>query len=161
MLVNVPYVSLLKNKIGIREVLSQRILIERRKRRMTRNCKIIVIVSLLVFSVLYLSGCAANDESKYKNAQSLLGKGQYSEAAEIFDSLGSYEDSTKLSMYAKAVIAGESGDYETAFSAFRLLEDLKDSKQLLVYYQGRRYQSSADSLIESKDRYDLVRAKND
>ena len=111
--------------------------------------------------ILCLSGCAASDESKYKNAQSLLGKGQYSEAAEIFDALGSYEDSTRLSMYAKAVLAGESGDYETAFSAFRSLEDLKDSKQLLKYYEGRSYQASADSLIASENRDDLAMAKND
>ncbi len=128
---------------------------------MKRNYRIISIVFVLAVLILCISGCAASDESKYKNAQSLLGKGQYSEAAEIFDALGSYEDSTRLSMYAKAVLAGESGDYETAFSAFRSLEDLKDSKQLLTYYEGRRLQANADSLIASENRDDLVMAKND
>ena len=128
---------------------------------MKRNFRIISIVFVLAVLILCISGCAASDESKYKNAQLLLGKGQYSEAAEIFDALGSYEDSTRLSMYAKAVLAGESGDYETAFSAFRSLEDLKDSKQLLKYYEGRSYQASADSLIASENRDDLAMAKND
>ena len=66
-----------------------------------------------------------------------MSKGQYSEAARVFDELGSYEDSTKLTMYCKAADAGEKGVYNAAFSTFSLLGEYKDCK--LWNGKGKQY----------------------
>ena len=63
-----------------------------------RRIKVSVTFLILAILLLTLSGCQESDKSKYEKAQSMLSKGQYSEAAAKFDELGSYEDSSKLSM---------------------------------------------------------------
>ena len=113
-----------------------------------RHIKKIAILIVILFIALLLAGCQESDESKYKNAQSLLAKGEYTEAAKKYDELGSYAEASKLSMYCKAAAAGENGDYETAFSTFKLLEDYKDSKFMISYYQARQYESEAE--VESR-----------
>ena len=57
-----------------------------------RHIKKIAFLIVLLLFVLLLSGCQESDETKYKNAQSLLAKGEYAEAANKFDELGSYEE---------------------------------------------------------------------
>lgn len=101
---------------------------------------------LVIFAVVLVSGCQESDESKYKIAQSLMAKGQYSEAAEKFDELGSYEEATKLSMYCKAAAAGENGDFQTSLSTFELLGDYKESQMMLTYYSARREESNSASM---------------
>ena len=64
--------------------------------------KTICVAMLLSLLVLLLAGCGETDQSRYENAQSLMAKGQFAEAAAKFDKLGSYEDFAKLSMYCKA-----------------------------------------------------------
>lgn len=110
---------------------------------------------LVIFAVVLVSGCQESDESKYKNAQSLMAKGQYSEAAEKFDELGSYEEATKLSMYCKAAAAGENGDFQTALSTFELLGDYKESQMMLTYYSARREESNSASMGDYAWQYNL------
>ena len=84
-----------------------------------------------------------------------MAKGQYSEAAEKFDELGSYEEATKLSMYCKAAAAGESGDFQTALSTFELLGDYKESQMMLTYYSARREESNSASMEDYAWKYNL------
>jgi len=80
------------------------------------------------------------------NAQALMAEGKYAEAAERFEALGSYEESSMLTMYCKAAAAGERGDYDTAFSGFRGLGEYKDSRMMLDYYNARSYSQFCNCL---------------
>lgn len=122
-----------------------------------KNIRKVAIILLLVLVAIFVTGCQESDEAKYKNAQSLMAKGDYIEAAIKFDELGSYEEASKLSMYCKAAAAGESGDYETAFSTFKLLGDYKESQFMITYYQARKYESAFDSGVVN-DGSDLISA---
>ena len=76
--------------------------------------KKLILALVLLLSCFLLSACGG-PEFTYKTAQSLLSQGKYAEAAEKFESLGSYEDSTTLAIYCKACALCESGDFEVAF----------------------------------------------
>ena len=62
--------------------------------------------------------------------------GDYSGAAELFDSIANYEDSANLSMYCKANQLALQGEYDEAISAFEFFGDYKDCKYLVVYYSA-------------------------
>ena len=73
-----------------------------------------LVVLCLVLSCLLLCGCASQD---YKKAKSLLEQGDYAGAAEAFEALGDYQDSTDQlteCRYQLALTAMEQGDYEGA-----------------------------------------------
>ena len=102
--------------------------------------KKVLLLLMLILTVVFLSGCQESIATKYTNAQTLMAEGKFSEAAEKFESLGSYEESSMLAMYCKAAAAGESGDYDTALSGFRGLGEYKDSRMMLDYYYARSYE---------------------
>ena len=120
--------------------------------------KTILLVITIVGMALGLAGCSESNDSKYKNAQSLLSKEQYKAAAEIFDALGSYEDSSKMAMYCKAAAAGENGDYDAAIKSFETLADYKDCKLMAIYYSARKMQAqeTVQSLYEAYSIYDTI-----
>ena len=103
------------------------------KKRMT-------VVLLIAAILLCLPSCTT---SKYETASKLLVEDRYTEAALIFDELGNYEDSEKLTQYANAVAAGEQGDFVTCFNEFADLDDFNDSQLRLQYYTARQYESQA------------------
>ncbi|MBE5790168.1 MAG: hypothetical protein E7325_11095 [Clostridiales bacterium] len=129
-----------------------------------KHVKKIVMLLVLVLVVVLVSGCQESDKSKYEKAQSLMAKGEYTEAAEAFDGLGSYEDSSKLSMYCKAAAAGENGDYDVAFSTFELLGDYKESKFMITYYKARQNEAGVidgtwinwGKLLTAAEQYDSL-----
>ena len=118
----------------------------------------LVLVALIL---LVLSGCQESTSSKYERAQSLLAQNKFSEAAEAFSSLGSYEDAAKLTIYCKAADAGESGNYETAIRGFQSLENYKDSDMMIKYYLARQRESYGwegySSAIEAYNEIQLFR----
>ena len=61
-----------------------------------KQSKLLMIILILITALL--SSCQESEKSKYERAQSLMAKGSYIEAADAFDKLGGYEESTKLSM---------------------------------------------------------------
>jgi len=109
------------------------------------NRRIICLALMLALLACLLAGCVESDKSKYESAQSLMAREKYAEAAAKFDELGSYEEAAKLAMYCKAAAAGENGDYDTAFSTFRLLGDYKESAFMITYYEARQCESKAAS----------------
>lgn len=99
--------------------------------------RIIAIILSLVIVILFVSGCQESDKSKYEKAQLLMAKGEYTEAAEKFDELGTYEEASTMSTYCKAVIAGESGDYDTAISTLKMLGEFMDSQSKIDDYAAK------------------------
>ena len=107
-----------------------------------KRVKTLLVLAVLILMTI-LTGCQQNDDARYKDAQSLMSKGEYLKAAEKFTELGSYEDSTKYAMYCKAINAAESGQYEAAFTTFEKLGDFKDCELLIQYYSGRNTEAEA------------------
>lgn len=100
---------------------------------------------LLTIVVLLLCPLAAFADAKdtYEQAQELLAQSQYSEAAKLFDSISTYEDSSMLAMYCKACALCESGYYDMGIDSFTLLGDFKDSAMRINYYTARNLEDNA------------------
>lgn len=118
------------------------------------------LVAILALVLLLLTACGG-PEGTYKNAQDLLSKGKYTEAAEKFESLGSYEDATTLTMYCKACALCEAGNYETGIAAFKALGSFKDCVMRITYYNARAYEDYAGTdyweyMLEAKALYKTV-----
>lgn len=86
----------------------------------------------------------ANDSANaYKRAQEHLARSEYTQAAEAFTALGSYEDSSMLTMYSRACASAEAGDYDTAIAALRSMGDYKDCAMRVTYYRARQLETAA------------------
>ena len=103
-------------------------------------------ILLLMACLLVFCSCGG-PESTYKSAQNLLTQGKYSEAAEKFESISTYEDSASSAQYCKAVILAEAGDYQKTIPTFENLGNFKDCAMRAAYYKGRYY----ESLVEQGD----------
>ena len=105
----------------------------------------VVICICLLGSIATAENATAKLQELYSSAELLMATGNYSEAADIFDSLGAFSDSSQMAMYCKAVSAAEDlGFYDIAVSTFTLLDDFRDSKQMALYYTGRELQAAGD-----------------
>jgi len=100
--------------------------------------------------VLCVTTACGGPESTYNSAQNLLSQGKYSKAAQKFESLGGYEDSSTLATYCKACELCESGDFKNGISALESLGDYKDCKMRAIYYKGRSYEAMAEQLLNSE-----------
>lgn len=108
-----------------------------------RKRKTAGLVALILLLTFCFSACQESTEAKYDRAQRLLTEEKYFEASTLFDEVSTYEDSSKMSMYAKAIALAESGEFDTAFSCFRSLGDYKDCSLMITYYTGRKNESQA------------------
>lgn len=93
---------------------------------------------VLLLACLLLTACGG-PEATYKKAQELLSQGKYAEAAEKFESIGSFEDASTLTIYCKACALCEAGNFETGISALEKLGDYKDSPMRITYYTARSW----------------------
>lgn len=107
-----------------------------------------ICLLLFVFMCLVILSACSGPESTYKQAQNLLAKGQYTEAAEKFESIGSYEDATTLTMYCKACALCESGSFEAGIQALEKLGDYKDCAMRITYYTARSWDDSSVGTTE-------------
>lgn len=107
---------------------------------MKKRMKTALAAVLLAAMMLMMTACGNSQEKTYEKATKLLNDGKYAEAAEKFESLGSYEDASQMTMYAKAINEAENGNFEVAFKAFAALGDYKDCAQLQAYYVAREYE---------------------
>lgn len=126
-----------------------------------RKLKTSGLIALMVFCVLCLSACQESTEAKYDRARKLLTEEKYFEASILFDDISSYEDSSKVSTYAKAIAVAENGDYDAAVSNFIVLGDFKDSSMMVTYYTGRKYERQADATnwslwVTAAEYYDMA-----
>lgn len=93
------------------------------------------ICVLLAVLLLLLTGCDSQD---YEQAQALYQAGDYAAAAEVFEALGDYEDSSQMAMACKYALAQEqyeAGEYTAASREFALLGDYEDSPQMVTACQ--------------------------
>ena len=89
------------------------------------------ICMLLVMAALLLAGCDSQD---YQQAQALYQAGDYAAAAQAFDALGDYRDSSELASachYAAAKALFDAGEYTEASREFTLLGDYEDSAEMV------------------------------
>ena len=106
--------------------------------------KRILAMLMLIAIAFTLTACGDSQEKAYKSASKMLDEGKYAEAAEKFEKLGSYEDASQMTMYAKALNEAESGNYDTALKAFTSLGTFKDCPQLIPYYTARQLESEGE-----------------
>ncbi|MBO7372895.1 MAG: phosphodiester glycosidase family protein [Oscillospiraceae bacterium] len=111
----------------------------------------IFILLLVLAALLTLTGCASAAEKDYLAAGKLLEQGEFEKAAEKFQTLGSYEDASRLLMLSRAALAAENGDYETARRAFSALGEFRDVPEMLRYYEGREAEAAGRSSLGSED----------
>ena len=94
------------------------------------------LILLASFMMVFLSACGGSSVSKtYEKAQEALVNGNYENAAELFESINSSEDSSKLALYSKALLYGEQENYDKAIETLVFLGDFKDSAQLKYFYE--------------------------
>ena len=98
---------------------------------------------MIICTLTVLLTACGGPETTYKRAQELLSKGKFVEAAEKFESIGSYEDASTLTMYSKACALCEEGQYDAGLAAFAMLGDFKDSAYRIIYYQALSMEKSA------------------
>ncbi len=120
-----------------------------------------IIIILLMMVLFCLSACQESNESKYNRANKLMTEGKYEESVKLFDEISTYEDSSKMAIYGKAIAAAESGDYKKAFSSFNALGDFKDCSMMITYYTARQYESQATDTnwtprLQAAETYDTV-----
>lgn len=101
-----------------------------------------ITIILAFVMALILTACGNSQGKNYETAIGLLNNGEYKEAAEKFESLGSYEDASKMAMYAKAIGEAEVGNYKDANKMLSSLGEFKDCPQLISYYEGREFESN-------------------
>ena len=87
-----------------------------------------VTLFVLIGLVLLITSCKSDD---YKHAEELFNNAEYSEALEIYTSLGDYEDSQEkaiLCKYKTAETLYENQQYDEAIILYQELGDYEDSK---------------------------------
>ena len=119
------------------------------------------VLCILLVIALAVSGIAATKPAKvYEDAQEKMAAGEYEKAAELFESISSYEDSSKQAMYCKALAYGEKGDYDNAIKALGFLGDYKDSTYLIVYYgickQAFANNATIGDVLSAADQFDAI-----
>ena len=78
-----------------------------------------ILAVLMLFAMAFtFTACGNSQEKAYKSASKNLDEGKYAEAAAQFEKLGSYEDASQMTMYAKALNEAESGHFDTALKTF-------------------------------------------
>ncbi|MCR5262758.1 MAG: hypothetical protein K6D94_02715 [Clostridiales bacterium] len=114
-----------------------------------------IISALMILAITALYGCKSSD---YKTATGLMSEGQYSEALELFNTLGDYKDVSDLITecenelaYAAAVELFSKGDYENAYDAFTALASFRDSSSKAAEAKRELDYADAVELMENGD----------
>ena len=126
--------------------------------------KKVIGLFLVLIILLSLSGCGGSSVSKtYNTAQKELAKGEYEKAAELFESINTYEDSSKLAVYSKALAYGNHEDYAKAKQTLEFLGEFKDSQQLIQYYSICELAQSGviGNLFSAAEQFDAISAYRD
>ena len=128
---------------------------------MKKSMRWLAFVLALLFALSPVSALQESMDAKYNHAHELLAEGKYEEAIRAFDEISYYSDSSKMAMYARAIAAAEGGDYTLAKETFTLLGDYKDCPYMIIYYNGRHYESQASGSnwkfwLSAADNYDTL-----
>ena len=120
-----------------------------------------LVIALLLVLALCLTACQESSESKYSRANKLLAEAKYDEAVKLFEEISTYEDSSKMTMYGKAIAAAEKGEYKVAISSFQALGDYKDCPMMITYYTARQFEDQATDVnwtprVMAAETYDTI-----
>lgn len=148
---------------------------EEQKKNTKKFVSRIWILLLIVVAIIY--GLILRPSLQYNKALSLMQKGNYKEARNLFESLKSYktseqelekcDDALTQMKYENAVTLFESGDIETAMSEFNELEDYSDSEDYYtnceMYYinQANEFETVTFGKFEGEDIKWIVLKKTD
>ena len=113
--------------------------------------KLVCALLMLAAIVLTLGAYGDSQEQDYKEAGKLLDDGKYAEAAEEFKALGSYEDSSQMTLYAQARQAEEEGDYKTATNLYSTIPQVLDSQARCDDISLHMYGFTWDSFSGNED----------
>ena len=119
---------------------------------------------LLLMIMISLAACGGSTTARtYDKAQEALTKGEFEKAAELFDNINSYEDSSKMAMYSKALLYGEQKNYKRAIETLTFLGDFKDSNQLITYFGICQLSESrlAADVLSAARQFDTISAFRD
>lgn len=104
-----------------------------------------LLALFLTLSALCCTACAATNEDYYQQAQRFLGAGDYESAAQLFDQLGGYRDSTEYALYAAGLHALQNGDRELCRRSLMQVDPFLNSSRYLTWLQAEDL-SAADDL---------------
>lgn len=80
----------------------------------------------------------ATVQAEYEKAEQFYVEDKLEESEQLLENLTAreYQDSQKYLAYVRAAIAQKNKDYNTAIKILKGLQDYKDSKNLLIYYEA-------------------------
>ncbi|MBQ9038540.1 MAG: TIR domain-containing protein [Clostridia bacterium] len=107
--------------------------LEAAKKRKNTIIVIALIALAIVVGVLYIKVIKPN--STYNTAMKAMNEGNYDEATQLFDSLGTYKDAStqaQESQYQKGNLQMANGDYDGASTTFDSIIDYRDSSELFA-----------------------------
>lgn len=123
----------------------------RKLKKPVKNAAGITAVCLMA-AVVTFSTIVPN--AQYNQAAELMNKENYTEAASIFEKLGTFRDSEELAeecrqgtIYITAVSYMNSGDYEKANTAFESISAFRDSAELKDYCNMKIQENRYDDLV--------------
>ena len=93
-------------------------------------------ILLTLMLALSLTGCAADNQHYYEQAQLYLGAGDYAGAESLFSQLGEYAESANYALYCAALSALNNGETELARRNFELVLPFKSSDRYLTYIEA-------------------------
>ena len=145
-----------QDEVRLQEIKDQRQLKGRKKNRLVMWLMNIGVVMIIVVPTL-IWNAIINPIRDYREAESLMAKGRYEDAIDIFADLDGFKDSEDRiaeceagileTKYNNAVDAMNNGRFSSAQSGFELLNDYKDSAELAVEC---RYQNAC-VLLEKRN----------
>lgn len=131
---------------------------------MKRGLICILIVFAIMLTLSPTTVLAASKAAKtYDKAQDALIDGEYQKAAELFESISSYEDAAQYALYAKALWYGADEKYDDALKTLAFLGDFKDSFQLINYYTICKLSTSTtiNDVLDAAEQFDAISAYRD
>lgn len=145
-------------------------LVRKNRVRMIKLFSIIVLIVAILSGILYFVVIPFFEqkeiEATYEEAEILYSDGKYKEAAELYESLGSYEDAEMKAeevTYQYGVTLIEKEDYSSAIEEFESILDYKDSQQYYDYALamtfGNEVAATEKLMSENLMNFDLAQAK--
>ncbi|MBR6353877.1 MAG: hypothetical protein IKS25_07090 [Oscillospiraceae bacterium] len=124
----------------------------------------LVLIPVLLIGALMLAVyiVSSKRDARYRSADELFSAGSYSEAAELYEALGSYRDAAskaeaareaaaRVSSYSRAGKLLENGRYDDAYDAYLSLGNYQDAARLAL---EARYRKALELIEKGPEAYD-------
>ena len=101
-------------------------------------------LSVLLMCLLLLTGCTQTRPKTYDEAVDLFAAGQYAEAAEAFERLGSRAAAPTYAAYSRGLVLYEQGQYAAAAPYFEKTQDFMYGKERYRYCNAHGHLEAGD-----------------